>query len=144
MSKLQKAAWFNLGLLTISSLFALLFFSWAAGRIVKGFNYFNAILCLVMISIIIPIVLIIHRKKSYEASFDEREKVIDRRATVLSLSGMVVFLYLACFVPFVALGGGNTIRIIYLPVIFICTTFTAQLFKSMAIIIQCALEEKDG
>jgi uncharacterized Tic20 family protein len=144
MSKLQKSAWFNLAFVTISSLFAILCFAFAAGRIEEGFNYINVILCLVSISIVIPVVLMIHRKKSYEASFDEREKVINRRATVLSFSGLAVFLYLACFIPFVALGGGNTIKIIYLSVIFICTAFTTQLFKSVAIIIQCALEGENG
>jgi uncharacterized Tic20 family protein len=144
MSKLQKSAWFNLAFVTISSLFAILCFAFAAGRIEEGFNYINVILCLVAISIVIPVVLMIHRKKSYEASFDEREKVINRRATVLSFSGLAVFLYLACFIPFVALGGGNTIKIIYLSVIFICTAFTTQLFKSVAIIIQCALEGENG
>jgi hypothetical protein len=99
MSKLQKAAWFN---------------------------------------------LIIAKKKSYEAGFDEREKSINERATTLSLSGSVIFLYLACFIPFVALGGGNIIRIIYLPVIFICTVFAGQLIKSIAIIARCALEREDG
>ena len=144
MSKLQKSAWFNLGIVTSGSLVAMLCFVVAGGRIEKGFNYINVILCLVTISIIIPIVLIIHRKKSYESGFDEREKIINRRATVLSLSGLVVFLYLACFIPFLALGGGNTIKIIYLPVIFICTVFTAQFIHSSAILIQCALEAENG
>ena len=144
MSKLQKAAWFNLGLLTISSLFALLFFSWAAGRIVKRFNYINAIFCLVMMCIIVPVVCIIAKKKSYEAGFDEREKSINERATSLSLSGLIIFLYFACFIPFVALGGGNIIKVVYLPVIFVCTMLATQLIKSVAIIVQCALEEKDG
>jgi uncharacterized membrane protein len=145
MSKLQKAAWFNLGFVAIVSLFAILFFILGAGRIEKGFNYVNAILCLAMMGgIVIPVTYIIAKKKSYEASFDEREKSINERATTLSLSGSVIFLYFACFIPFVALGGGNIIRIIYLPVIFMCTIFAGQLIKSIAIIAQCALEEKDG
>ena len=144
MSKLQKAAWFNLGLLTISSLFALLFFSWAAGRIVKRFNYINAIFCLVMMCIIVPVVCIIAKKKSYEAGFDEREKSINERATSLSLSGLIIFLYFACFIPFVALGGGNIIKVVYLPVIFVGTVLAAQLIKSIAIIVQCVLEQENG
>ncbi len=144
MSKLQKSAWFNLGLITIGCLFALLCFLLAASRIEKGFNYINVILCLITMSIIIPVVLIIHRKKSFEAGFDEREKIINQRATTLSLSGLVIFLYFACFIPFVALGGGSTVKVIYLPVIFISTVFGTQLVKSMAIIIQCALEQEDG
>jgi uncharacterized membrane protein YozB (DUF420 family) len=144
MSKLQKAAWFNLGLLKINGLFALLFFSWASGRIEKGFNYINAILCLVTMCIIVHVVCIIAKKKSYEAGFDEREKSINERATSLSLSGLLIVLYFAYFIPFVAFGGGNIIKVVYLPVIFICTVLTAQLVKSVAVIVQCALEEKDG
>jgi hypothetical protein len=144
MSKLQKSAWFNLGLITIGCLFAMLCFVLAASRVEKGFNYINVILCLIMLCIIIPVMCIIAKKKSYEAGFDEREKMINQRATNLSLSGLIIFLYLACFIPFVALGGGNIIKVIYLPVIFICTVFTAQLIKSIAVIVQCALEEEDG
>jgi len=144
MSKLQKSAWFNLGLLTIGSLFALMCFYWAAGRIEKGFNYINVILFLLMLCFIIPAVYIIGQKKSYEAGFDEREKMINQRATSFSLWGLVIVLYLSCFTPFVALGGGNILKVVYLPVIFICTILTAQLIKSIAIIVQCALEEKDG
>ncbi len=144
MSKLQKSAWFNLGILTIGCLFALLCFYWAASRIEKGFNYINVILFLLMICFIIPAIYIISQKKSYEAGFDEREKMINQRATTLSLSGLIIVLYLACFTPFVALGGGNIIKVVYLPVIFICTVLTAQLIKSIAIIVQCALEENNG
>ena len=144
MSKLQKSAWFNLGFMTIGSLFALLCFTLAANRIEKGFNYINVVLCLIMMCIIIPVICIIAKKKSYEAGFDEREKMINQRATTLSLSCLIIVLYLACFIPFVALGGGNIIKVIYLPVIFICTVFTAQLIKSIAIIVQCALEEENG
>ncbi len=144
MSKLQKSAWFNLGFLTIGSLFALLCFYWAASRIEKGFNYINVILCLLMICLVIPVICIIAKKKSYEAGFDEREKMINQRATSFSLWGLVIILYLACFVPFVALGGGNIIKVVYLPVVFICTVFTSQLIKSIAVIVQCALEEDNG
>jgi len=144
MSKLQKSAWFNLDFLTIGSLFALLCFTIAAGRIEKVFNYINVILVLLMICFIIPVIYIIGQKKSYEAAFDEREKMINQRATTLSLWGLVIVLYLDCFVPFVALSGGNIIKVVFLPVIFICTVLTAQLIKSIAIIVQCALEEEDG
>ena len=144
MSKLQKAAWFNLGLITMCCLFAMLCFALAASRIEKGFNYINIIFFLIMICIIIPVIYIIAKKKSYEAGFDEREKMINQRATDLSLSGLILFLYLACFIPFVAFGGGNIIKVIYLPVIFICTVFITQLIKSVWIIVCCALEEDNG
>lgn len=141
MSKLQKSAWFYLGLVTTSSLFATLCFALAASRIEKGFNYINAILCLIMMCIIIPAALLIARKKNYEAGFDEREKTINQRAIRLSLSGLIIFLYFACFIPFVALGGGNIIKVVYLPVIFVGTVLAVQLIKSIPIIVQCVLEQ---
>ena len=144
MSKLQKSAWFNLALITIGSLFAMLCFTLAASRIEKGFNYINVILCLLMMCLISPVICIIAKKKSYEAGFDEREKMINQRATTLSLSGLVIVLYLTCFIPFVALGGGNIIKVVYLPVIFICTVLTTQIIKSIVVIVQCALEEENG
>ena len=144
MSKLQKAAWFNLGVVTLGCSFAMLCFFFAARRIEEGFNYLNVILSMIVMCIIIPVVLIISRKKSYEAGFDEREKMINQRATNLSLWGLVILLYFACFIPFVALGGGNIIKVIYLPVIFICTVFATQLIKSTAILIQLTWEQADG
>ena len=144
MSKLQKSAWFNLALITTGSLFAMLCFILAASRIEKGFNYINVILVLLMICFIIPLICIIRQKKSYEAYFNEREKMINQRAGTLSLSASIIFLYLACFIPFVALGGGNIIKVVYLPVIFICAVLTTQLIKSIVVIVQCALEEKNG
>ena len=104
MSKLQKSAWFNLGIVTLGGLFAMLCFVLAASRIEKGFNYINVILSLIMMCIFVPVALIIHKKKSYEAGFDEREKMIEQRATTLSLSGSIIFLYLASFIALVALG----------------------------------------
>jgi len=144
MNKLHKSAWFNLGFVTIGCFVGILCFVLAASRIEEGFNHINVILCLIALCIIIPIVLIIARKKSYEAGFDEREKMIDRQATTLSVYGLVIFLYLTCFIPFVALGGGNTIKIIYLPVVFVCTVFISQLIKSVTIIVQCKLEQDNG
>jgi len=144
MSKLQKSAWVNLIVVTFASLFSILCLILVISRIEKGFNYIKVIIFLMMISIIIPVALIIHKKKSYEAGFDEREKFIEQRANAMSLSVLIIFLYLACFIPWLGLGAGNSIKIIYLPVVFWGTLFAYQLTKSTAIIIQSALEEENG
>lgn len=144
MSKLQKSAWVSLGVITFASLFSMLCFVSVSSDIETGFNFTRVILCIIMMCIIFPVVLVIHRKKSYEASFDEREKMINQRATTLSLSGLIIFLYFACFLPLLGFGAGNVVKIIYLPIVFWGTLFAYQLIKSMAIIIQCALEEENG
>ena len=144
MSKLQKSAWVNIIALTVAGLFSMLCFLLASSRIEKGFNYTTVIIFLMFISIAIPIALIIHKKKSYEAGFDEREKFIEQRAATISVSGSLIFLNLACFIPLLGLGAGNVIKVIYLPIVFWGTIFICQLIKSMAIIIQCALEEENG
>jgi hypothetical protein len=144
MSKLQKSAWLSLVVITITSMFSILCFVLAMSRIEKGFNYVNVILFLMMISIIVPAALIAYKKKSYAADFDEREKFIEQRANTMSISILIVFLCLACFIPLLGFGAGNSIKVIYLPIIFWGTLFTYQLTKSMAIIIQCIMEEENG
>jgi hypothetical protein len=57
---------------------------------------------------------------------------------------MIVFLYIICTIPFFIIGGGSTVDVIYLPLIFFSTLLTVQFAYSMAVIIQCALEEENG
>jgi hypothetical protein len=83
-------------------------------------------------------------KKGYEADFDEREKMINKRAFSFAAMGLTVFLACVCFIPFFVLGGQNVVKVYYLPLIFFCSLFAAQFVHSMAILIQCSLEEENG
>jgi hypothetical protein len=142
MSKLLKSAWVNLGITTVGTILAMMCFVFLAKRNAKGADYI--IIFLLAACITIPLSYWYYKKKSIESSFDEREKLINQRAFFISVMGAIAFLGLVCIIPFFVVGGGNVIKIIYLPIIFVSTGFIGQLSQSIAIIIQCALEEENG
>jgi fatty acid desaturase len=142
MSKLQKSAWTNLIAVSMCAIvggagFSLLFLLNAKG-IDHIFIFF------IVGSLTGLGVYMFYRKKSPEAGFDEREKMINRREFSFAAMGLTIFLACVCIIPFFVLGGQNVIKVYYLPLIFISTLFAAQFVHSMAILIQCALEEEDG
>ena len=142
MSRLQKAAWFNLVVITICLIISIPCLFFLARVNAKGIEYL--LTCFVIACITTPVFYILYRKKSYEADFDEREKMINRRAFSFAAMGLTVFLACVCIIPFFALGGQNVIKVYYLPLIFLSTLFAAQFVHSMAILIQCSMEEEDG
>jgi hypothetical protein len=142
MSKLEKSAWFNLGLGTLCTLFSMLCFVGFATRNAKGIDYIFIILFTACLTA--PVAFILCKKKGYEAGFDEREKMISERAFKISAFGLMVFLGLICIIPFFVVGGGNVVKVLYLPLIFFSTLFAAQFIYSVAILIQCVLEEENG
>ncbi len=141
MSRLQKAAWFNLGASAVCTVAGISCIIYLAHMNAKGIVYI--LICLIITGFITPWLYLFYRKKSIEAGFDEREKMINKRAFILSAFALTIFLGCVCFIPFFILGGQNIIKVFYLPLIFLGSIFTAQFAHSTAILIQCALEEED-
>jgi len=142
MSRLQKAAWFNLAFITICIMISIPCLFFLASVNAKGIEYL--LTCFVMVCLVSPATYVILKKKSFEAGFDEREKMINRRAFTISVLGLIIFLACVCTIPFFVLGGQNVIKVYYLPLIFFCSIFAAQFVHSTAILVQCALEQEDG
>jgi uncharacterized membrane protein YhdT len=142
MNKLQKAAWFNLAVGAGTALIAGLCFAVLTKMNAKGIDHI--LIFFIVACVLTPIVYMLYRKKSFEAGFDERERMIYRRAFALSAWVLMAFLAGICIVPFFILGGQNAIRVYYLPLIFASTLFTAQFAHSVAILVQCGLEDEDG
>lgn len=142
MSKLQKAAWVNLIVVSTCVIVAVPIFLLLAGMNTKGIDYIFIFFIVGSLTSLGAYVL--YRKKSPEASFDEREKMIYRRAFILAACALTIFLGCVCIIPFFVLGGQSVIKVYYLPLIFLSTLFAAQFVHSTAILIQCALEDEDG
>jgi hypothetical protein len=142
MSKLQKSAWINLIAVTICAIVAGAGFSLLVLLNAKGIDQiciFFTVGSLTGLGI-----YVFYRKKSPEAGFDEREKMIYKRAFRLADCALTLFLGCVCIIPFFVLGGQNVIKVYYLPLIFLSTLFAGQFVHSAAILIQCSLEEEDG
>jgi hypothetical protein len=141
MNRLQKSAWFNLLLVTVAFLIASPCVLLLARTNAKGIDY-----------LIIPLVFgslaglggyLLLRRKGFEANFDEREKMIYNRALLWAMIALMAFLGCVCYIPFFVVGGGNSVRVLYLPVVFLSTLFVGQLAHSAAILIQCSLETEN-
>ena len=141
MNRLQKSAWFNLVVGTVAFLIASLCVFLLARTNAKGIDYL--IICLVFGSLAGLGGYLLLRRKGFEAHFDEREKMIYKRAFVWAAIALLGFLCCVCFIPFFVLGGGNSVRVLYLPVISLSTLFVGQLVHSAAVLIQCSLEAED-
>ena len=142
MSRLQKAAWFNLVMITICIIISIPCLFFLARRNAKGIDYL--LICFVIACLISPVAYLLFKKKSFEACFDEREKMINERAFTISVLGLIIFLACVCTIPFFILGGQHVLKVYYLPLIFFCSLYAAQFVHSTAILIQCTLEEEDG
>jgi hypothetical protein len=142
MSKLRKSAWINLIAVTICAIVSGAGFSLLILLNAKGIDL---ILIFFIVGSLTSLgVYMFYRKKSPEAGFDEREKMINRRAFSYAAIGLMVFLSCVCYIPFFVLGDQNVVKVYYLPLIFLSTLLAAQFVHSIAILIQCSMEEEDG
>jgi hypothetical protein len=142
MSKLQKSAWVNLIAVTICAIIGCIAFSLLYLLNAKGIDHIFVFL--IVGSLTGLCIYVFYLKKSPEAGFDEREKMIYKRAFGLAACTLTVFLSCVCIIPFFILGGQSVIKVYYLPLILFSTLFVAQFVHSTAILIQCSLEEEDG
>lgn len=141
MNRLQKAAWLNLVVMAGCVFLAGLGFAVTTQLATKGIVY--ALIFFVAAGLVVPPFLVFYRRWAIEAGFDEREKMIHRRAFLLAACVTLILLAGICIVPFYVLGGQSLIHVYYLPVIFLTTLFAAQFAHSVAILIQCGTEGED-
>jgi len=141
MNRLQKSAWLNLvvvaGCVLISGLGFAVLTQFEANGII------NLLIFCVAGCFIVPAFYVFYHRWSIEAGFDEREKIIYRRAFILAARVAIVFLAGICIVPFFILGADSVIRTYYLPAMFLSTLLTTQFAHSMSILSQCLRDETD-
>jgi len=142
MTVLQKSAWSNLAMSMVVAMVSTAAILHLASRNTIGVIY--VLVCIFVPIAMAPWLYIYHRKKSLESRFDEREKMIYKRAFIVSAYGLALFLGYTCILPFFVLGGKNVVKVYYLPLIFIGALFAAQFVHSAAILVMCALEDDDG
>jgi hypothetical protein len=142
MSKLQESALLNLSMATVFALISTACILFLASINAKGVApwLIGFFVCLLLS----PGVYIPYRKKGLEVSFEQRERMIDRRAFIAAAIGLAIFLGCACTLPFAVLGGKGVIKVYYLHLILISAVLTAQLVHSAAVPVMCALEGDYG
>ena len=79
---------------------------------------------------------LIFKKDKGKVTFDERDKLIKRRAALAGFATSYLFVGLACMIPFSILGPKASISVTWLPNIFGGAALSAFFVTSVAILIQ--------
>jgi len=87
---------------------------------------------------------LIFRKDKGKVTFDERDKLIKRRAALAGFATSYLFVGLACMIPFSILGPKASISVTWLPNIFMGAALSAFFVTSVAILVQYGWGGKDG
>jgi predicted membrane channel-forming protein YqfA (hemolysin III family) len=140
MNRLQKNAWIEFGVAVIAALLSVVFITSMVASNVRGITYVIALV--VACCVIGPLVASFAYKD--ESKYDERERMIRRRAFRWATCALILFLILACYVPFFLIGGQGSIPIYYLLIIFWGSLLITQTVHSSVILFQCAKEQDDG
>ncbi len=86
--------------------------------------------------------MFIFKKEKGKVAFDERDKLIQKRAGIAGFALAYLFVGLACMIPFFVLGPKANISVTWLPRIFIGTGITHFFFYSITILCEYGLGSK--
>ncbi|MCK4291961.1 MAG: hypothetical protein KAY65_02095 [Planctomycetes bacterium] len=139
MTKLQKKAWVELGVVT-----ACVALAGAGVGLMVHLNAKGIVsLMIFLIPGLIAALVSCLRGIANQANFDEREKKIVQKAFILSSYAFATFFCCAAFTVFFIAGGKSSVAVYALPAIFLADLFGAQFIQSAAILIQLAREQAD-
>ncbi|MHC4364625.1 MAG: hypothetical protein ACYSTJ_04070 [Planctomycetota bacterium] len=134
MNRAQKIAWFlvvtiSAGVMAGCVAFGVLYFMVGMPRAVAGFAF-------VAIAGLGGLGSLIFKKDKGKVTFDERDRLIKRRAALAGFTASFLFAGLACMTPFCILGPKASISVTWLPNIWCGTFLTAFFVHSVAILVQ--------
>ena len=87
--------------------------------------------------------IFIFKKEKGKVTFDERDKLIQKRAALAGFALAYLFVGLACMIPFGVLGPKASISVRWLPRIFIGACITHFFFYSITMLCEYGLGRKN-
>jgi len=88
--------------------------------------------------------IFIFKKEKGKVTFDERDKLIQKRAALAGFALAYLFVGLACLIPFYVMDGQALISVRWLPQIFIGACITHFFFYSITILCEYGLGRKNN
>ncbi|MHC4455809.1 MAG: hypothetical protein ACYS0I_01775 [Planctomycetota bacterium] len=140
MNRAQKIAWYNLTViiasLTISgTAIGILTILYGMPTALGGLGFLG-------IAALVGLSPILFRKRRGQISFDERDQLIHKRATLAAYSIFWFFFTAACMIPWWILETGARIRVTLLPCMLAGGFIIVQLVQSVAILVQYGWRNK--
>ena len=134
MNRAQKIAWslvitVSLGAILSGTAFAILYVKVGMPRAQAGI----AFLAIAGLGGFSPLIF---KKDKGQVTFDERDKLIKRRAALAGFATSYLFVGLACMIPFSILGPKASISVTWLPKIFAGAAISSFFVHSVAILVQ--------
>jgi len=115
---------------------AILYFKVGMPRALLGF----LLMCLSGLAGFSPLIF---KKDKGKVIFDERDKLIKRRAALAGFGTSYLLVGLVCMIPFFILGPKASISVIWLPNIFMGAGLSAFFVTSVAILVQYGGRDKN-
>ncbi|MGB2809644.1 MAG: hypothetical protein WBC22_18020 [Sedimentisphaerales bacterium] len=134
MNRVQKIAWSFVVTISVAFLLsciaiAILYFKVGMPKALAGIGFMG-------IAGLGGFSPLIFRKDKGRVTFDERDKLIKKRAALAGFGTSYLFVGLACMIPFSILGPKATISVTWLPNIFMGTGLSLFFVTSVAILVQ--------
>ncbi len=144
MNRTQKGAWCIL----IASLFLILFGILLFTEIVILKNLFTSLhrfVALLLFSFMVPLFIFLRKKQSTaEVESDERDRLIIKRAILVSFVCVWIMLAAVCIIPRFIVGYTGSIAVWALSLINFVIFLVAMFIYSAAILVQYGWRDKDG
>ncbi|MHC4621869.1 MAG: hypothetical protein ACYTEQ_29370 [Planctomycetota bacterium] len=142
MNRWQKIAWYNVVVIVVTL---------ALTGVVVGLLAFVVGMPLAYVGLgllgflgLLGLSPILFRAKPGEVPFDERDRLIGRRAAVAGFGSAFLVVGLACMMPFFILGPRASISVVWLPLIFGGAGISQWLAHSVVILAQYGWRDKEN
>jgi hypothetical protein len=134
MNRAQKIAWclvitISVGVIAGCVAFGVLYFTVGMPKAAAGFAFVG----IAGLGGFAPLFI---KKDKGRVGFDERDRLIKRRAALAGFTASFLFAGLACMIPFCIFGPKASISVTWLPNIWCGTFLTAFFVHSVAVLIQ--------
>lgn len=139
MTKLEKKAWLELLVVSLSLFLVIPMLYLLASRNAQGLDL--VIIMVVSVGITLLVGAMVEKKKF--AKYDEREQKIALKTFRWSAYVFVGFVMLTGFGAFFMIGGAGEVCVVNLPVFFLIGIFIAQLSQTAMIVMLCNTESDD-
>lgn len=142
MNRAQKIATYNLIVIVVTltivgAAVGILYILFGMPKAISGVGF-------VVIGFLMVLSPILFPKKRGQASFDERDLLISRKATIAAYFTSWGFFTFVLMLPWIVLECGATIRVNLLPAMLVGGTFVFIFVHSVAILVQYGRGGKDG
>lgn len=140
MNRIQKIAWslvitISLGFILSCIAVAILYVKVGMPKAVAGLSFMG-------VAGLGGFSPLIFKKDKGKVTFDERDRLIKRRAALAGFATSYLFVGLACMIPFSILGPKATVSVSWLPNIFAGAALSAFFVTSVAILVQYGRRRK--